>query len=956
MKIALLSFWASLLVLFSYKARAQQYAMSQSPLSFQENKGQIHDQHHQPRPDIDARLGQGEFQVFVGKKGLHYQWTHATDATKERLKQVQKTVADPEPYTTTVARVDVVLLGANPNARLRKENKRPEYYTYYNVKQAPEGLTAFNYDKMVYENIYPNIDWVVYTQNGRMKYDFIVRPGGKVTDIRIQYKGATQLALQESGDVTVSSPLGTLTESAPYSYQDDGKEVASHYQVQNDVLTFAVGAYSGTLTIDPSVDWASYFGEVGAIWVSGEGMKVDNEGNVYVNGNAAMTQNMATQGAFLVTPNNIQSGYLAKFTAKGTLAWCTYYGGDANVSSGTTAGGIVIDTAGNITVSGSTALVSFGIVTQGAYQTTFGGGAGDIFMMQFTPDGQRRWGTFLGGEGQEWSFSLATYENSIYIGGTTGSKTNITTAGSYKPVLGGNSGTATFLAKMNLAGTQMEWSTYFDENATSTMAIALDPAGNVYMQGGTYTKTGLATPGAFQQQHNTAPGTEFHCGTITKFTKQGQLSWATFWGGEDNFDGFATGAAIAVDKNYQVYLATSTASKQYMATAGSYQDTYYGGDNDICLMRLDSAGKRIWATYIGGEGFDYPTSIDFDEHGDLWFGAFTGSTQNMSTPEGLRVNYGGGVYDCFFAKYDSLGKKKWGSYYGGTGMEQFSKLEYYKGYLYFGGSTNSLDSLSIATPGAHKTSYPGELALSSMVGRYCFTYTPTSGITGPQEVCSGGEFQYATTPVADADEYIWRFPSGWDVVTNEHNVDIKFSNAQGGTLELIIVRCGDSSDVIQLPITVIESAEPIIQVDKDVLSVTPSFANYQWCLNGQPIPNATSGTYKVSVNGVYTVIVSNDPNCVDTSADYVISNLSIGRHSLSSVRLYPNPVQQGVLHVVAAEPVDLAIYSIEGRWIKTCVNATEVDTRDMINGQYIVYLTNKEGVTIQVSKLQVLRP
>ncbi len=953
MRKCLFFFVIMLFMMSAHRTVTGQYAPGNGPAAFQENNGQIHDQYYQPRTDIDARLGQNGFQVFVGKDGLHYQWVQAHERPKTDPATKDGFPGGAGKQGMDIARIDVVLLGANPRARLRKENRRPEYHTYYNVKNAPDGIRAHNYDKLVYEDIYPHIDWVIYTQKGKMKYDFVVRPGGKVSDIRLQYKGATGLALEASGDLVVSSALGKVSESAPFVYEEQGKEISSRYLLHNDVLSFAVAPYSGTLIIDPSVDWASYFGDAGALLVTAEGIKVDNGGDVYINGIAFMSQNLATKGVYQTTVYDLQPGFLARFDTKGLLKWCTYYGGDAPVVLGNKSG-IVIDSAGNITIAGVTDSTTFGIVTPGAYQTVYGGSSGDIFLMQFSPDGQRKWGSFLGGEGDEMRPSIATYGNHIYIGGIAGSRTNIATAGSYKPSVSNTTGRvrATFLAKLNLAGTTMEWSTYFDESASGDIAIALDPAGNAYMLSGTYATTGIATAGAFQPNRYSARST---CGTIAKFTGVGNLSWATFWGGENELDGFWGSRAITVDNNFSIYLAMNTKSKQYIATPGSYQENFYGGDADVCLMRMDSSGKRIWATYLGGEAEEYPQALTVGDGGDVWVAGYTSSTQNISTSTGLN-NVFQGMQDGFMQQYDSSGRKKWASYYGGDGEDVITNAEFNKGFLYFVGYTNTTDSSRIATSGVHQSSYPGTFLYSSMVGRLCFSHAPAAGILGPAEVCARHTFRYSASPVDNAEEYLWSLPAGWQINGSGPDINIRFDDAEDGILELRIVRCGDTSAVMQLPISVLEPEKPVVRIEIDVLSTMQSFAYYQWYLNGTAIAGATGSTHKVLENGSYTVVAGNSKDCMDTSAEYVINNLSVAGPLPGAVRLYPNPVQQGILYIEAAEPVSLFVYSMEGRLVKSAVNVQDMSTADLASGSYMVYIRNKEGHTIAIQKVQVLQP
>src|SRR5690606_32679894 len=107
--------------------------------------------------------------------------------------------------------------------------------------------------------------WVFYINDkGHLEHDFVIRPGGRIQDIRLKYSGATDLRLNPDGSLTTATNLGSITEKAPYSYDEKGKIVASRYVLEGNVLSFAVDEnYSGTLTIDPTVEWGTYFGGTG---------------------------------------------------------------------------------------------------------------------------------------------------------------------------------------------------------------------------------------------------------------------------------------------------------------------------------------------------------------------------------------------------------------------------------------------------------------------------------------------------------------------------------------------------------------------------------------------------------------------------------------------------------------------------------------------------------------------
>ena len=72
-----------------------------------------------------------------------------------------------------------------------------------------------------------------------------------------------------------------------------------------------------------------------------------------------------------------------------------------------------------------------------------------------------------------------------------------------------------------------------------------------------------------------------------------------------NFMG-AVGTASVARINITVHYAASLniTSNYIISTNTGFQDTY-GGNQDAFLVKFDSNGSRLWATYYGGTGGDY---------------------------------------------------------------------------------------------------------------------------------------------------------------------------------------------------------------------------------------------------------------------------------------------------------------------------------------------------------------
>src|SRR5690606_1922367 len=146
--------------------------------SFVENKGQITDQYGQPRPDIDFRLSSGNVNVFIGYGHIHYQWSAAAFPNNIPSVFEGKDRLVPDRTDIDIYRMDVQLLGARQNGLLQREGLQPYIENYYVPQVGSDGTVAKSYQKIVYKEVYPNIDWELYIKDGKLEQDFVVHPGG----------------------------------------------------------------------------------------------------------------------------------------------------------------------------------------------------------------------------------------------------------------------------------------------------------------------------------------------------------------------------------------------------------------------------------------------------------------------------------------------------------------------------------------------------------------------------------------------------------------------------------------------------------------------------------------------------------------------------------------------------------------------------------------------------------
>lgn len=925
------------------------FTASNHPFSFLENTGQITDQYGGSRADIDFKISSHGVNTFIGSGGIHYQWAKPVDA-----EILQTTTRDMDPYgaamhqatqTWDMYRMDVTLIGADKNAPLIKESKLDYYERYYLPQCGPEGTTAYSYEKLTYKNVYPNIDWVLYVQDGHMKYDFVVHPGGKVSDIRLRYGGATSLKPDQAGGIMATTPLGTLTEKAPVSFQEDGKAVASRFVLADQTLGFAVGQYEGMLTIDPTLVWGTYYGGFASILEATFDVDYDkfHGDGVYICGMTQNTTNIATSGAYQVNFAGESDAFLAKFSSAGVRQWGTYYGGSMSEGQNSR---IVCDTLGNIYVTGISQSNS-NIATPGSHQSAFGGES-DNFLVKFDASGARQWATYYGGRGLEAWPDLATDGLNVYMLSSTTSDTGIATTNSHQDMLHGNgSGSDVFLVKFNDAGVR-QWATYYggEGNEISSGGVVCDKFGFIYLTALTISDSGIATVGSYQDTRGSLLQDAF----VVKFDSNGTRQWATYYGG----GGGDEGNAIACDEFCNIYIAGRTESSSGIATSLGHQNSL-GGEDDAFIVKFDSAGTRQWATYYGGAEDEKDLRVSYAS-GAVYLSGSSLSPTGIATVGGYQdTNKAlGTIYgNVFLAEFNSdSGTRNWGTYYGGTGGEFAAGIANDDdGNVYIGGGT--LSPSGIATPGSFNDTFKAIL-IEPYLAKFCLGASIANDlvINGPDSLCSNGNATYTIPEIEDVTTYIWTLPSGWSGNSDSNSIPI-ISGSTGGLISVQIVRCDDTSDMQTYAVYVFPPDPAIITVNGFVLgTVDTAYTSYQWLYNDTLIPGATGSTYTVTANGDYKVITTDHRGCVDTSEAYTVKNYTgIADQSLSKrIKLFPNPAKD-LVTIQSPVPVTMVLSSMEGRILLKKLNAQSIDISNLAPGIYMLRILDRKGTLLKTEQL-----
>jgi len=621
------------------------------------------------------------------------------------------------PTKTTTNRLDLILLNSNLSALITPSDQQEYYENYYTTGDANHGITnAHTYKTITYKNIYPHIDMVLHacpnSTAGRaketgLKYEFVVYPGGKVSDIQLQWNGLDRIKKLENSNIKYTFPLGNMTETAPYTYTANvgagftpaqytdvnGPKIESRFILKNNHISFKTGRYDKrkVLVIDPVLEWATYFG--GSWFDAGQAVCTDKNGNVYMTG-WTESSNIATNGAFQTNNAGGSNGggdaFIAKFSNSGNLLWTTYYGG-AGDDFGQA---ICADLFGNVYIVGQTTS-STGMASSAAYQTSYLGNT-DAFFAKFSSSGNLFWGTYYGGNNEDYGYGIGADQlGNIYITGMTNSIIGIATSGAYQTSFAGNSDA--FLAKFNTTGNRL-WATFYGgSGGDCAFGISVDVFGNVYISGVTMSSSDIATSGAYQSIGGVGSNA-----FLAKFTSSGSIIWGTYYG---SLRGGCSGGSVSTDPFGNVYITGGTVVNSGIATFGAYQ-TSFGGNTDAFLAKFNKSGGLLWATYYGGSGSDWGRAISTDASGSVYIVGETTSYNNISTADAYQT-YNSGIYDAFLAKFSSSGGLSWATFYGGNADDRgHGVCTDVSGNIFITGFTES--SNNVASKGAFQASESGD--------------------------------------------------------------------------------------------------------------------------------------------------------------------------------------------------------------------------------------------------------
>ncbi|MBL7938430.1 MAG: T9SS type A sorting domain-containing protein [Flavobacteriales bacterium] len=454
---------------------------------------------------------------------------------------------------------------------------------HYYYPQCPDGISVPGYNRIVYEDVFPRIDFHYYGASSGQRFSIVCRPGSDPDDIKLLFTGQDSISEDIQGFLKLHFDSAFVT--LPY---------AVAYQLDNADVPVPLG-------------WLANFnmdGQDGLV-----GLHFDTYDTT--------------------KPLMLQIGGLppAGGGAEPDLAWSTLIGSEhgGGATEFMTAGDA--DEVGNLYVAGNTRDGAFPANTgttdhQGNHDITFGR---FLYLPDEPEDAILDYMTFFGGAGNDKPTVLQFVEQGeeelLYVAGWTSSSNlpprpndNPNDGTYYQNTLKG--ATDGFIIRAEASTGLVPRATYFGGEGDEMITGFTEDADHaVYIVGATNTSSGtlgtsciapasgfpLCQPSqlAYFQGAN-AGGTDSF---ILKIDPTFELLWSTFWGG--------SGDDRPYDAAYMPSLGGTGGGNDRIAIVGSSTGTlpfqvnsgYYVGANAEetgAIYTFDSNGRARWGTFIPG--------------------------------------------------------------------------------------------------------------------------------------------------------------------------------------------------------------------------------------------------------------------------------------------------------------------------------------------------------------------
>lgn len=863
----------------------------ESDFHFTENKGQLND-----NVEYHCKFHIGD--IYFEKNKFTFDMYSAEDIEnlyKVRHKRKARELYGKKPFKIRKHSYSMEFVGANMSTQLVPYEKETFVKNYIKGNDPSKWYSSVeSFEKLKYNEIYPNIDLEVYTKDNSLKYDFIVRKGGNHSNIKVAYNNIDDLNIK-NGLLEISLSTGIVKELEPIAYQIiKGKKsyVDCEFVLSGNQLSFNFpNGYNinKDLIIDPTWIFSSLSGSTADNW--GFTATYDDNENFYGGGIAFGSGYPTTGGAYDVTFGGNVDAVITKFNPTGTaLVYSTYIGGsDADQPHS-----LVTDADSNLVILGVTSSNNFP-TTAGAYDQTFNGGVNitedgitygngtDIFVLKLDGTGSTLIGsTYLGGSSNDGfsldgnlKFNYADHargevvlgsNNEVYIASSTVSNNFPTTVGAYSQTqFGGYDGV---VAQLSANLTSLNWSTYLGGGSgDAAFSVRVDDSNNsVFVCGGTASNNLGVTAGVVGPTYSGAVD-----GYIAKFNNaNGALSALTYVG----TNAYDQSYILEIDDDHDVYVVGQTKGA-YPVSPSTYNNP--GATQFIHKMDNNLTTTDFSTVFGSGSGSGVDISITaflVDNCDNLYVGGWGGTVNNEGSTNNMPIT-GNAIQsstdgsDFYFIVLDRDAQNLlYGTYFGNNGAgehvdggtSRFDK----KGTIYEGVCAACGGGSFPTSPGAYSsTNGSSNCNFGAIKIGLDFQGITANATPPPNQVLCGAPYNitFSAGSPAPPNNY-WDFGDGSGTATDDNNPLYTYGDT--GTYNVMYVAIDSSTcniaDTVYFNVEVIQN---------DSLDAQFSFPPYDPCTDSLTVQLDFTGS---GADSLYWDMGNGSTFINDTSISYTYVN------------------------------------------------------------------------------------
>ncbi len=424
--------------------------------------------------------------------------------------------------------VRIKLLHSNPAPEVQGLEKATGVSHYLGNDPAKWRTRISRYARVRYRSVYPGVDLLYYGNQQNFEHDFVVAPGADPRQIRFAITGADQVELLVEGDLVVRVADGELLLRKPTVYQG-----GAHARRQ------IAGQYRLSAGNEVSLDIGEYD---------------------------------ATQ-PLVIDP---------------VLVYSTYLGG----SLAERFPSVVVDSAGNAYVAGSTSSLDF--PTANALQPKHGNNAGNnIFVTKLSADGRLVFSTYLGGTSFQGGLIAVDRDGNVYFGyfgsSSTAAADFAVTENAFQRAYGGGTNDV-WMGKLSPDGAKLLYGTYLGGSGRDRLlALTVDAQGNAIGVGETMSSDFPTTAAVQSNLRGTSNG------FVTQLSADGsKMVYSTYLGGSRDDRAFW----VTLDAQGSAYVVGRASSADF-PVVNALQKTYGGGPDDGFVAKLSADGKLVFFHFFG---------------------------------------------------------------------------------------------------------------------------------------------------------------------------------------------------------------------------------------------------------------------------------------------------------------------------------------------------------------------